>query len=81
MALPEVKQALEALAKEINKVYGTKWQWEGEHTIQFTHHTGNGTLSIQGTNLKLSVKMKMLYAATTPMIKKKIIDWADENIS
>ena len=80
MPVEEVKQGMQTLAEGLKAEHGMQYDWAGDNEVKFKHKAGQGSLKIVGNELQLLIKIPMLFAATAPILKKKINTWADENI-
>ena len=81
MDLTEVRTGLEKLAQGLANEQGMKYQWKGDDRVEFSHKTAKGFIEIQGSELLLELKLSLLYAAMSSVVKNKIIALADEYIS
>ena len=80
MNLEQVRNGMQEIADHLASEEGMKYRWVNEDRIEFSHKSGKGSLQISGSELKLELKIGMLYAAAAPLIKKKIMGFADEYI-
>ena len=80
MPLDQVVEGMERIATELNKEHGMKYAWVSEQKVEFSHKAGKGFLAIEGTELILDMKISLLYAAMAPVVKKRVLEFADEYI-
>lgn len=81
MELDQVRKGMQDIADHLASEEGMKYSWANEDRLEFTHKTGKGSLQIAGQELELELKISMLYAAAAPIVKKKIMAFADEYIN
>lgn len=81
MDLEQVRKGMQDIADHLSSEEGMKYSWASEDRLEFSHKTGKGSLHIAGQELVLELKISMLYAAAAPVVKKKIMAFADEYIS
>ena len=80
MDVAQVRKGMQDIADHLQTEEGMKYQWVGEDRIEFSHKTGKGSLQITNDELQLELKISMLYAAAAPVVKKKVMAFADEYI-
>ncbi len=81
MTVEDVRRGMQDIANHLAQEEGMKYQWKNDDCLTFTHKTGKGSLTIEGQELFLELKISMLYAAAAPMVKKKVLEFADQYIS
>ncbi len=80
MSIEEVTKGMQEMAESLASEHGMNYRWEGDSEISFKHKAGKGSLKIVGQELRLSIKLSMMYSAMAPVIKKRIVDWSEEYI-
>ena len=81
MQIEDVRRGMQDIADHLAREEGMKYQWKDDNCLSFSHKTGKGSLRIEGQALILELKISMLYAAAAPVVKKKVLAFADEYIS
>ena len=81
MPLDEIHEGIEKLGVALKENYGFEYKWEGKDRIEFKNKGAKGYIEIQGITIKLSIKLGMMYMAMAPMIKTKLEEFVNENIS
>lgn len=80
MPMDELKQGIEKLGENLKAENGLEYHWETEQKVSLKHKAGKGDLKIEADQVVLQLKLGMLYSAMAPMIKKRIVELADELI-
>ncbi|NRB41917.1 MAG: polyhydroxyalkanoic acid system family protein [Pseudomonadales bacterium] len=80
MDLEHVRKGMQDIADHLVSEEGMKYRWINEDRLEFSHKSGKGSLQIAGDVLQLELKISLLYAAAAPIVKKKIMAFADEYI-
>ena len=78
MPLHEVREGVEKLGQGLQKEHGLKYRWESDCRVSFNHKAAKGFIEIQGNKLVLELKLGMLYVAMAPVVRKKLMEFADE---
>ena len=81
MSVVDVRKGMQEIADHLVSEEGMKYRWVNDDRLEFSHKTGKGSLQIEGKELVLELKISMLYAAAAPLVKKKVMAFADEYIS
>ena len=81
MDVVDVRKGMQEIADHLVSEEGMKYRWVNDDRLEFSHKTGKGSLQIEGKELVLELKISMLYAAAAPLVKKKVMAFADEYIS
>ena len=80
MDVEQVRKGMQDIADHLQAEEGMSYQWMNDDRIEFSHKTGKGSLQIAQGELQLELKISMLFAAAAPMVKKKVLAFADEYI-
>lgn len=81
MCLDDVRKGMQDIAQRLQDEQGMTYKWVGEDRVEFSHKTGKGSLHLEGGELVLELKIGLLYSAAAPVVKKKIMEFADKYIT
>lgn len=81
MCIDEVRQGMQDIAQRLQDEQGMSYKWVGDDRVEFSHKTGKGSLQVEGKVLVLELKIGLLYSAAAPMVKKKVMEFADKYIT
>jgi putative polyhydroxyalkanoate system protein len=81
MQKDEVRKGMEMIGERLHSEHGMKYSWEGEDRVNFSHKAGKGFLEIRDNAVVLELHLGLLYSAMAPVVKKHLLDFADQYIS
>lgn len=80
MSIDDVREAAEALARELKSQYGVTYQWRGD-AASFRGSGVEGTLTIDSETIGLRVKLGFMAAAFERPLRKAVNQYLDEYVS
>jgi putative polyhydroxyalkanoate system protein len=76
--MADVREGIDKLGQSLQAEHGLLYTWQSADRVEFKHKMAKGFLVIESEQLVLELKLSMFYAAMAPIVKKRIVELADE---